>query len=193
MTSIDQLKCDMAVCTACDLAKYRSQIVFGDGVLNPAALIIGEAPGEDEDLQGLPFVGKAGQQLNKMLAYAGLDRKTNAYIANTVLCRPPNNRTPLVVEMDACRARLHKQINLVNPKFLIILGKSAMTTMLGQEFKGPLKQFFTPTGNLLEFVVEGKIYQGICCYHPSYHLRNRKRAYHETLPIWNRVRDMVKI
>lgn len=191
-TSIEQLKCDMAACTACDLAKHRKQIVFGMGVSNPTALIIGEAPGEEEDNQGLPFIGKAGKQLDKMLAYAGLDRAKNAYIANTVLCRPPNNRQPTIEEMNACRWRLHLQIKLINPKFLIVLGKPAMTTMLGKEFKGPLKQFFRPTGDLLEFTIDGQVYKAICSYHPSYHLRNRIRAFHETLPTWNRIRDLVK-
>lgn len=190
--SIDQLKCDMAACTACDLHQHRKQIVFGTGVMSPAAMVIGEAPGEEEDNQGLPFIGRAGQQLDKMLAYANLSRTTNTYIANTVLCRPPNNRAPTMEEMDKCRWRLHLQIKLVNPKLLIILGKPAMTTMLGKEFKGPLKQFFRPTGDLLEFTIDGTIYRGMCSYHPSYHLRNRYRAYQETLPTWNRIKELVK-
>jgi uracil-DNA glycosylase family 4 len=130
--SIEQFKCQMASCVACDLAKYRKQTVFGDGVLNPTAMIIGEAPGEDEDAQGIPFVGKAGQQLTKMLTYAGLDRTKNAYIANTVLCRPPNNRTPLMEEMDACRERLFNQIDMVATKFIVLLGRSAWSTIFQQ-------------------------------------------------------------
>jgi DNA polymerase len=174
-------------CTACDLSKYRTQVVFGTGKTDkPKLFIIGEAPGEDEDIGGKPFVGKAGKQLDKMLAFAGINRD-EIYISNAALCRPPNNRTPTFEEMSACRWRLHLQIKLIQPKLLLLLGKSAMTTMLGKEFKGPLSQFMKT--DTIAFNIDGETFQALVSYHPSYHLRNAKKAYYETIHIWTRIKD----
>jgi DNA polymerase len=102
----------MTTCTDCKLCESRTQVVFGRGSLKPSLMIVGEAPGRDEDVNGIPFIGQAGQKLNKMLAYAGI-RRDDIYITNAVLCRPPNNRDPEQDELDACKDRLNQQINIL--------------------------------------------------------------------------------
>jgi uracil-DNA glycosylase len=180
----------MQACTACDLHKFRTQVVFGTGNINqPKIFIIGEAPGEDEDLQGVPFIGRAGKQLDKMLAFANVKRE-DIFISNAALCRPPNNRTPTFEEMTACRWRLHLQIKLIKPKLIVILGKAAMTTMLSKEFKGPLSQFMKT--DTIKFTIDGEDFNALVSYHPSYHLRNPIKAFHETVHIWTRIRDFVR-
>ena len=121
-------------CTGCPLHATRTNVVFGTG--NPASpiLIVGEGPGEQEDLQGIPFVGAAGKLLDDMLQLIGLDR-TKLYIANIVKCRPPRNRDPLAEEQDACKFWLDEQIRLLNPSFVLCLGRVAAQRMIRQDFK----------------------------------------------------------
>ena len=125
-----QLQAECTACTGCVLCSGRHQVVFGVG--NPASqvMLIGEGPGENEDLQGEPFVGKAGQLLDKMLAAVDLDRKTNVYIANIVKCRPPHNRDPLPEEQEACIGWLRRQVALVHPKIIVCLGRIAAMRLL---------------------------------------------------------------
>jgi uracil-DNA glycosylase family 4 len=151
-------------CTACpELVANRSQTVFGVG--NPQAdwMVIGEAPGADEDQQGEPFVGKAGQLLNAMLHALGLKRQ-QVYIANVLKCRPPNNRDPLPEEAAACAAYLQRQIALVQPKVILVVGRIAAQNLL---------QVSTPIGKLRGTVHR---YQGqiplVVTYHPAYLLRS---------------------
>ena len=189
MTTLAELKQCMQDCTSCDLHAYRTNVVFGKGKTDsPKLFIIGEAPGADEDLAGEPFIGKAGQKLNQMLAFANINRD-DIFISNTVLCRPPNNRTPTFEEMTACRWRLHLQIKLIQPKLLLMLGKPALTTMLGKEFKGPLNQFMK--GDFLSFNIDNQAFNGLVSYHPSYHLRNAKKAYYETIHIWTKIKELM--
>ncbi len=122
-------------CTQCGLCENRHKVVFGVG--NPQAdiMLVGEGPGEQEDLQGEPFVGRAGQLLDDMLSIIDLDRKKNCYIANIVKCRPPQNRDPLEVEQDACIGYLQNQIALVKPKIIVCLGRIAAMRLIRDDFR----------------------------------------------------------
>ena len=138
-------------CTACPLAATRKNVVFGVG--NPAAevLFVGEGPGANEDEQGEPFVGRAGQLLDKMLAAVGLSRQHNIYIANRVKCRPPQNRDPLPEEQDACLHWLKAQTALLRPKILVCLGRVAACRLIAPDFKVTRQhgEFFEKKGMLL--------------------------------------------
>ncbi len=131
----DELKQAVADCQACELCKTRKQAVLGVG--DPAAdwLFVGEGPGADEDERGEPFVGKAGKLLDNMLAAIDLKRGHAVYIANVVKCRPPDNRTPEPDETAACWPFLARQIELIQPKLIVTLGKPAAQTLLQQEVK----------------------------------------------------------
>ncbi|OIP15988.1 MAG: uracil-DNA glycosylase [Betaproteobacteria bacterium CG2_30_59_46] len=157
-----ELKAAVAGCTACELHKTRTRTVFGVGDENADWLFVGEAPGADEDAQGEPFVGQAGKLLDNMLKSIGLKRGDNVYIANVVKSRPPGNRNPLPDEIAACMPFLRRQIELIQPKLIVTLGKVASETLLGRE---------ATIASL-----RGKVhaYQGIpliVTYHPAYLLR----------------------
>lgn len=130
--SLEKLNEKILRCTRCQLARTRNNVVPGMGVKNPLVLVIGEGPGHDEDVKGLPFVGKAGMLLDKMLNAIDLDRNKNCYIANIVKCRPPENRNPLPQEMDACFSFLQSQIHILKPKMILCLGKIAIEKVLNQ-------------------------------------------------------------
>ena len=158
------LRSAVSACTACGLCRGRKQAVFGVGAEQGPWLFVGEGPGADEDEQGEPFVGQAGKLLDSMLAAAGLARGRDTYIANVVKCRPPGNRTPTLDEAAACAAFLDRQIDLVDPKVIVALGKTAATRVLGAE---PAS-----LGSL-----RGKVHQYrgrpvVVTYHPAYLLRN---------------------
>jgi uracil-DNA glycosylase len=122
---------EVALCSACRLATGRKKSVFGMGVPNPTVLVVGEGPGGEEDSSGLPFVGPAGQLLDKMLSAIGVSRSTNAYIANIVKCRPPGNRDPAPDEMKACIGWLEAQIDILQPKAILCLGRIATQALTG--------------------------------------------------------------
>ncbi len=122
-------------CRKCDLARTRKHVIFGEGNNNATILIIGEAPGWDEDIQGRPFVGKSGQLLDKILAACGFTRNEHVFISNIVKCRPPGNRTPSALETESCLPWLLKQIELIDPKILILLGATALKNIAGSEYK----------------------------------------------------------
>ncbi|MGI5971638.1 MAG: uracil-DNA glycosylase [Oscillospiraceae bacterium] len=130
----ESLKNECLSCRRCALADGRTNIVFGDGNRNAEVLFIGEGPGAEEDKQGKPFVGRAGKLLDDMLEIIGLDR-TKIFIANIVKCRPPGNRDPLSYEQDACISWLERQIELIDPKIIVCLGRIAATRMIKSEFK----------------------------------------------------------
>lgn len=121
-------------CKKCALWETRTNVVFGTGNENAEVLFIGEGPGEQEDLQGLPFVGRAGKLLDDMLSLIDLDR-SNIYIANMVKCRPPKNRDPLGVEKEACMDWLREQTRLINPKIIVCLGRIAAAAIIRDDFK----------------------------------------------------------
>ena len=157
------LRAAVTACTACGLCKQRKQAVFGVG--NEAApwLFVGEGPGADEDEQGEPFVGQAGKLLDSMLAALGLKRGREAYIANVVKCRPPGNRTPTPEEAAACAPFLDRQIDLIAPKLIVALGKTAAIRLLQTE---------ASLGSLRGQVHRYRGTPLVVTYHPAYLLRN---------------------
>ncbi len=157
-----ELREEVANCQACDLYKTRTQTVFGTGNTHADWLLIGEAPGQNEDLQGEPFVGKAGQLLNEMLRAINLSRE-QVFIANILKCRPPNNRDPKPEEVSACSDFLQRQIDLIKPKIILAVGRIAAQQLL---------KTTEPIGKL-----RGKVYfldaiPVIVIYHPAYLLRS---------------------
>lgn len=150
-------------CRACGLCATRKQAVLGVGDRHADWLFVGEGPGAEEDRRGEPFVGQAGKLLDNMLAAIGLRRGEDVYIANAVKCRPPENRTPDVAEIDACRPYLEQQIALIRPRMIVALGRPAAQALLKTEVK-----IAAARGRLHD-------YQGIplvITYHPAYLLRN---------------------
>ncbi len=131
--SLEEVRAHLGDCTRCPLHEGRNKIVFGDGNPNAEIMFVGEGPGEQEDLSGLPFVGRAGELLTKMIE-AGLQiPRASVYIANVVKCRPPANRTPLPNEVAACREFLDGQIDAIRPKVIVALGKPATSLLLGRD------------------------------------------------------------
>ena len=125
MSALTEFYEEIALCQQCEIAKYRTKVVPGEGAEDADILFIGEAPGWHEDQQGRPFVGPAGQFLDELLATIGLKRG-EVYIANVIKCRPPNNRDPLPSEIEACRKWLDRQIELIRPKMIVTLGRYSM-------------------------------------------------------------------
>ena len=122
-------------CTRCGLCQTRRNVVFGVGVEDADIMLVGEGPGEQEDLTGIPFVGPAGKLLDDMLSIIDLDRNTNCYIANIVKCRPPRNRDPLETEQDACIGYLYNQMTLVKPKIVVCLGRIAAMRLIQPDYR----------------------------------------------------------
>jgi uracil-DNA glycosylase len=153
-------------CHRCELGKTRTHAVVGRGNLEAKIMVIGEAPGQNEDETGLPFVGRAGQLLEKILASVKLDTEKDVYICNINKCRPPNNRVPTNEEMEACKPYLLEQIRLVAPKIILLTGATAVKGLLGDK-RGITKI----RGTWMEW--EGHLCMPI--FHPSYLLRNPSR------------------
>ena len=164
-TALKAISDDIGDCTRCALHKGRHTIVFGDGDPDARLMFVGEGPGADEDAQGLPFVGRAGQLLNNMIAAMGLNRG-QVYIANIVKCRPPQNRVPEPVEANTCAPFLFRQIDAIRPEVIVALGSTAATYLLGG--RSPLA------------ALRGRIHQArgsklIVTYHPAYLLRDPRQ------------------
>jgi DNA polymerase len=156
---------DLGECTRCALHMGRNKLVFGDGDPNARLMFVGEGPGADEDAQGLPFVGRAGQLLNNMITAMGL-RRGDVYIANIVKCRPPQNRVPEPDEAYTCSPFLFRQIDVIRPEVIVALGATAATYLLGG--KSPLS------------ALRGRVHQArgaklIVTYHPAYLLRDPRQ------------------
>ena len=134
MLDWDLLEKNCVTCNACQLCRTRRNVVFGVGPRNTEIMFVGEGPGEQEDLQGEPFVGAAGKLLDDMLSIIDLSRE-NVYIANIVKCRPPGNRDPMEDEQDACIGYLHNQIALIKPKILVCLGRVAAKRLIDPEYR----------------------------------------------------------
>ena len=132
--NLEELKNSLKDCKKCKLCKARQNIVFGVGNPNAEIMLIGEGPGGDEDKQGEPFVGKAGQLMNKAFDVVGIKRE-EVYIANIVKCRPPNNRDPEEDEIQACLDYLRNQVMIIKPKIIVLLGRIALQNILGREYK----------------------------------------------------------
>ena len=152
-------------CTRCALHKGRNKLVFGDGSPSARLMFVGEGPGADEDAQGLPFVGKAGQLLNNMIGAMGLKRE-EVYIANVVKCRPPGNRTPEPEEANTCSPFLFQQIDVIRPEVIVALGATAATYLLGQR---------QPLAGLRGRVHSWRGSKLIVTYHPAFLLRDPRQ------------------
>jgi len=149
-------------CKRCHLHKKRKKAVFGDGNPSSKLMIIGEAPGKEEDENGIPFVGRAGKLLRKLLREAGLEE---FYITNVVKCRPPGNRTPLKEEIESCLPFLERQIAILKPEIILVLGNTALKALTGESHK-----LTEVRGRMLE-TSQNLIYPS---FHPSFALRNKK-------------------
>ncbi|MBM2815074.1 MAG: Bacteriophage-type polymerase [Ignavibacteria bacterium] len=179
--TIDELRELICNCKKCALGNTRTNFVFGVGNPNAGIMVIGEAPGAEEDAQGEPFVGRAGQLLTKILAAINLPRE-EVFIANILKCRPPDNRKPLTSETDLCEPYLKKQIELIKPKFILALGLTAVDTLL----KKPHKMAET-RGKLFDYCGT----KMLVTYHPSALLRNPnlKPAVWEDVKLLRRLYD----
>ena len=135
MQTWEQLEQSCLSCTGCGLCETRHNVVFGVGRRDTDVLFVGEGPGEQEDLQGAPFVGPAGKLLDDMLSILDLDRMENCYIANIVKCRPPRNRDPLETEQEACIGYLRNQVALIQPKIIVCLGRIAAKKLIDPDFR----------------------------------------------------------
>ena len=162
----ETLKAQCLACHNCGLCETRTNVVFGQGAEDAEVLFVGEGPGQSEDEQGLPFVGRSGQLLDKYLFAIDLDRKKNCYIANIVKCRPPENRDPLGVEQDACIGYLRRQVALLRPKIIVCLGRIAAMRLIKPDFKITREhgQWFEKNG-----------FQMMAVYHPAALLRDPRR------------------
>tara|TARA_A100001015_G_scaffold233068_1_gene264081 strand:- start:126 stop:749 length:624 start_codon:yes stop_codon:yes gene_type:complete len=175
-------------CTSCALHKTRTNVVFGHGPIPCNAMIIGEGPGEQEDLSGKPFVGKSGNLLTKILDSVGINREKDLFIANTVKCRPPGNRTPFQEEITSCKGYLIRQIQLVQPKILILLGAPALKTILEEKLS-----ISKVRGNWYKISVNymtDPLYI-MPIFHPSYLLRNASREVNS--PKWHTWQDFKQV
>ncbi len=180
---LDKIKEKCLGCEKCPLSKSRTNVVFSGGTPNNKMVLVGEAPGYWEDKKGEPFVGKAGQLLDKIFECVGLSRKKDVYICNTIKCRPPENRDPLPEEKSACKEYLDAQIEVLKPKIILICGRVALNTFLpdkggitkvrGQWFEGPYGSKMMPI------------------FHPSYLLRNDSRE--KGSPKWLMWQDIKEI
>jgi DNA polymerase len=180
--SLDALHEAACNCQKCPLAPTRTNVVVERGDRKAKILIIGEAPGEQEDLSGLPFVGKSGQLLDKILESVGFDTTKDVYICNTVKCRPPNNRVPTEAEMATCKPYLLEQIRLIDPKIILLTGATSLKSIMGEK-RGISKI----RGQWLEW--EGRLVMPI--FHPSYLLRNQSRE--QGSPKWLTWQDVKAI
>ncbi|MBQ4472592.1 MAG: uracil-DNA glycosylase [Alphaproteobacteria bacterium] len=180
---LEKIRQQCAVCQKCPLGATRTKSVFSAGVPNNKIVLIGEAPGFNEDQTGEPFVGRAGQLLDKILESVGFSRKENIYICNTLKCRPPNNRDPLPEEKAACREYLDKQLEILKPRIILLCGKVALTSFMdtkegitklrGRWFDGPHGEKMMPI------------------FHPSYLLRNQ--SHEKGSPKWLMWQDIQEI
>ncbi len=176
---MEDLKNRILNCTACPLSKTRQHAVWGEGNPKAEILIIAEAPGADEDRTGRPFVGKSGQLLDKILAACGFTRQKHVFLSNILRCRPPGNRTPLDEEVKACIHFLHEQIELVDPKIIILLGATPLKRVLNDDRLRITKirgQWISWNGRLVMPV-----------YHPAALLRNPALKY----PTWDDFKNVV--
>jgi len=172
----------VAACTKCELHKTRTQTVFFRGNPDAELCFVGEGPGADEDAQGEPFVGKAGQLLDKMIAGMGLDRDRDVYVANIVKCRPPGNRTPDPREMASCMPYLTEQLELIRPKAIVALGSTALRGLLG------------PGDGITKARGTWKLYRGTIpvmpTFHPAYVLRTPTQEVKGQ--VWNDLKLVLK-
>ncbi len=175
--ALQLLRDEIGDCQRCRLASGRKNIVFGDGSVNTALMFIGEAPGRDEDIQGKPFVGQAGQILTSLITNMGKKagfKREDVFIANIVKCRPPENRDPQPDEIASCIPFLNKQIDIIAPEIIISLGRISTHTLMG--LKIPLNKFSISEarGKFFDYKTDNMIIPVMPTFHPAYFLRNPK-------------------
>lgn len=179
--TLDELEIKCKNCTDCELCRERTNVVFGTGKKDADIMLIGEGPGENEDLQGQPFVGRSGQLLDKFLASVDLYRDKNVYIANMVKCRPPKNRDPKPEEQEQCIKWLREQFKIIKPKIVVCVGRISAQRLIDKDFK--------VTKQHGEFIDKnGTLFMGT--YHPAAILRNpnnKELAFGD----WLKVRDKI--
>ena len=184
---LNKLKQDCLTCKKCILGETRNNIVFSDGNPESAkAILIGEAPGENEDKTGTPFVGRAGKLLNEFLEKVGISREKDLYIINTVKCRPPKNRVPSDEEKKLCEDYLLQQIEIINPEIMIFCGATALKSFYDK--KVAISKI---RGEVLEIEIGGKTRKCIPIFHPSYLLRYH--SLEEGSPRYYMLEDLKKI
>jgi len=180
--TFSMLKKEVKACVKCSLAQTRRTVVFGEGNERADLVFVGEAPGEEEDMQGRPFVGRAGKFLDQMIQRIGLSRK-DVFICNVLKCRPPNNRDPDPAEVDMCKGYLFTQLQLIRPKVICALGRHAYNTLMGVDARiTKIRGQFTE-------------YNGIKLlptYHPSFLLRNEERI-KEAMDDMEKLKEVLKI
>jgi len=184
LRSLDVIQAEVASCSKCVLADTRKNTVFARG--NPKARLafVGEAPGADEDAAGIPFVGKAGQLLDRMIQAMGLDPENDVYICNIIKCRPPGNRRPEPAEVDECIPYLHDQLAHVEPQAIVALGNTAVAALLGTKL------------GITKIRGAWKLYKGripvMPTYHPSYLLREEPRQAEAKRQVWEDLQTVMK-
>ncbi len=175
---LNKLKDKCENCLACEIGNRRDKMVFSAGNDKASVMFIGEAPGKDENAQGVPFVGRAGQLLNKYFEQVGIDREKDLYIANILKCRPTNpdkpnkDRVPAPVEIKNCIGYLYEQIKCVNPKLIVLCGGTSLKTLTGIKSI----QISKVRGEVFELEINGKTYNAIAIYHPSYLMQYATQA-----------------
>jgi DNA polymerase len=180
----------VAKCRKCPLYSTRNNTVFGYGNINADIMFIGEGPGENEDLQGIPFVGKAGNLLTDIIEKGMKLKREDVYLANIVKCRPPGNRDPKSLEVSSCIGYLHKQIRLIKPKIIVALGRVALSSLLPayssiRRHRGK---------ELTLYLSQNEAYKVIPTYHPSYLLRGTdKEIYQKKREVWQDIKKVMKL
>ena len=182
--TLDELEIKCKNCTKCDLCEGRTNLVFGIGKKDADIMLIGEGPGENEDLQGQPFVGRSGQLLDKFLASVDLSRDKNVYIANMVKCRPPKNRDPKPEEQDMCINWLREQFKIIKPKIVVCVGRISAQKRIDKNFKVTQQhgQFIDKNGTLF-----------MGTYHPAAILRNpnnKEFAFADWLALRDKIEEL---
>ena len=181
---METLRQKALACTACQLCQGRHNVVFGVGREDAEVMFIGEGPGENEDLQGEPFVGRGGQLLDKFLAVVDLDRHKNIYIANIVKCRPPKNRDPLPEEQEQCIGYLCNQVAIIRPKIIVCLGRIAACRIISPDFK--------VTKQHGQWIERNGVYM-MGTYHPASLLRNPRQkpeCFEDFLALREKIREV---
>lgn len=184
MQTWEELRQDCFACTRCGLCETRHNVVFGIGKEDADVMLVGEGPGEQEDLSGIPFVGPAGKLLDDMLSIIDLSREENCYIANIVKCRPPRNRDPLETEQDACIGYLRTQTMLVKPKVIVCLGRIAAKRLIDPDYRISRQHG--------QWVQKNGIWM-TAIYHPSALLRDvskRPETFEDLLAIREKIREI---
>jgi uracil-DNA glycosylase family 4 len=184
LRSLDVVKAEVEGCAKCGLAPTRTNTVFSRGNPNAKLVFVGEAPGADEDEQGLPFVGRAGQLLDKMIGAMGLDPEKDVYVCNIIKCRPPGNRKPEPAEIDACIPFLHEQLAALNPKVIVAMGNTAVGALLNTKL------------GITKVRGSWKLYKGkvplMPTYHPSYLIRPSAQQAEAKKQAWEDLQAVMK-